>query len=495
MNRFLLVALVLLPLSARAYLPPLDTCGGSPTAWGPGNPNTTWRLSSSYPSQDLSNSQVDNELGLSFLEWGAPGCSEWNTSQGSDSSGNPENYNDSNNLVGFIESGWDPSYGSDTLAVTLPAWSSGDCELFSSDMIFNAVDWDWIIGNPNTWSEADLRAVATHEAGHWIGFDHSNFPGSSLVAYYSGGTDERTLTCDDTQGVCDSYPSTCNSCTADRYCACSIGCDTNGYCGGTPGDDDDSTPVGDDDTTPIGDDDTATLDDCSGPQENFQEEEPNDWQNNDDVNYAQTNGGDVVFTGSVTCGGYIGSDNSIYYTEDADWFIIAFPCADEGRLTLDWSTAADLDFYVYDNTGAGLAYSNDGDMAAPESLDIQAAELIFVWVACCEGPTAPWTLTLDWLPFGDVSPPGDDDDSTPPGDDDDSTPPGDDDDTTPSGDDDTSTGDDDSVGDDDDDDDANGFTGGRTGGCVCGSAESTVGSTGIAALLALLIGSRRRTRR
>ena len=92
-------------------------------------------------------------------------------------------------------------------------------------MVFNATGGtSWINGDPGWSGSSDLFSVAAHEAGHWIGFDHNNYPGSTLQAFYSNGTADRTLTCDDTEGVCALYPGSGNSCTADYYCDCGVTC-------------------------------------------------------------------------------------------------------------------------------------------------------------------------------------------------------------------------------------------------------------------------------
>jgi hypothetical protein len=419
--------------------------GCQPIGWAPGSPNTVWRLSSTYTSADLTNSQVDAAVGAAFSEWGAPGCTEFNPLQSADTPGDPLDNANSNHIVGFLESSWPASMGgSSTLAVTMPGWYQAPyCEYIeNADMVINGVHHNWVTGNPSNWNQADLESVIAHEAGHWIGFDHNTYAGSTLRASYSGGISERTLTCDDSEGVCAIYPSSGNACTADRYCDCGVGCN-GGYCGGTPtGDDDDSTPTGDDDTA--GDDDDAG-DDISGPcsasSETFYETEPNDWVADEDVDWFQSSGGDTSVVGSLTCG-----NDGQSYTGDKDWFVVDFPCTDTARFTLDWNTNSDLDFYVYGTSGDPLEESATAETSGPVTADGLAGGRVYVLVMCWEGDSATYEFLFDWTPFQGSTLGDDDDTST-----------GDDDDTGSSGDDDTgSSGDDDtgSSGDDDDDDDA-----------------------------------------
>jgi len=432
-----------LPGMARAWTP-MSTCNGSPTAWASGSPNTVWRLSSSYTYSGLTNSQIDSALNGAFDEWGVPGCSEFDAVQSSDTAGNPMDNNNSNNIVGFYESSWPGSLGgSSTLAVTMPGWWQNDCEINGADMVINAVHHDWVIGQPSNWDSADLQSVIAHEAGHWIGFGHNTYAGSTLAATYSNGIAERTLTCDDTEGVCSLYSTSGNACTADRYCDCGVGCN-GGYCGGTrTGDDDDSTPTGDDDTAGDDDDNGGDISGpCSGSSETHYETEPNDWSEDDDVDWIQSGGGDTSLVGSLTCG-----NNGNSYTGDKDWFVVDFPCTDAARFSLDWKTSSDLDFYIYGSAPDPLYESVSAEMSGPVQVTGTASGRLYVLVMCWDGANASYEFLVDFEPFQGSSGGGDDDDTTS-GDDD--TASGDDD--TASGDDDTGSDDDDAAGGDDDDD-------------------------------------------
>ncbi len=464
LRRALLSALLLgllAPTSAFAWTS--ITTNGQPLWWTSGNPETTWHLSSSHTSDDLGNSSVDSALAAAMNEWAVPGCTSFNASQGSDRSGDPVNDNQNENLVGFTAQ-WPAAYGATTLAVTVPVFY-GDGEIIRASMTINELNYEWITGTPAYWDEADLQAIGAHEFGHWIGFDHNTYSGSTLTAYYSGGTGERTLTCDDTEGVCSKYTSSSNSCTDDRYCACGVGCN-DGTCGGVPADDDDATG---------GDDDDVVTGECSGPAENFDESEPNDWQGEDDVDYATPGGGDLTISGSIDCG-----NNGEGYTGDADWFVVDFPCQEGARFNLDWSGSnSDLDFYVWTQTGDELTNSATAEMSGPVSSDAFAGGRLFFLIACWEGSSTSYDFTVDWLPFGAS---GDDDDDA-------TAPPDDDDDDVVSDDDDAVDDDDDAA---DDDDDGGGGGSSRRGGCSC-DLPSSGGSGALALVIGLAgLGLRRR---
>src|SRR5690606_15571287 len=73
-----------------------------------------------------------------------------------------------------------------------------DVELLSSIADFTTSDSDVVV---------DLAAVVTHEAGHFLGLDHSRFLGATMASgYVLGRTDTRDLSLDDIHGICAAYP-------------------------------------------------------------------------------------------------------------------------------------------------------------------------------------------------------------------------------------------------------------------------------------------------
>ncbi len=73
-----------------------------------------------------------------------------------------------------------------------------DVELLSGRFDFTLDDEEAIF---------DLRSVVNHEAGHFLGLDHSFDPGSTMASrYYPGETHKRDLAPDDLAGICEAYP-------------------------------------------------------------------------------------------------------------------------------------------------------------------------------------------------------------------------------------------------------------------------------------------------
>ncbi len=91
-----------------------------------------------------------------------------------------------------------------------------------TDILFNAVDWDWV-DEPGdaTASPPRLHAgsVVAHELGHSTGMDHEYVYVTSTMFYgYYGGDWMATLSGDDHRGLCENYPSGSEGCAEDADC-------------------------------------------------------------------------------------------------------------------------------------------------------------------------------------------------------------------------------------------------------------------------------------
>ena len=91
-----------------------------------------------------------------------------------------------------------------------------------TDILFNAVDWDWDTENGNTSAAPPVLhagSVLAHELGHSTGMDHEYFyVTSSMYLAYFGGTWMATLSGDDMRGLCENYPSGEDACATDDDC-------------------------------------------------------------------------------------------------------------------------------------------------------------------------------------------------------------------------------------------------------------------------------------
>jgi MYXO-CTERM domain-containing protein len=116
-----------------------------------------------------------------------------------------------NVIVHFTASEWeDQGLGSKAFAITAVWFNSKNGDILGADMMFNGgmdpfgecSDRGCLTSNPAT----DLRNVATHEFGHFLGLSHSNVDGSTMWCNADQGeVSKRSLATDDIEGLCDIY--------------------------------------------------------------------------------------------------------------------------------------------------------------------------------------------------------------------------------------------------------------------------------------------------
>lgn len=90
------------------------------------------------------------------------------------------------------------------LANNLTTSSAADAEVFDADVELNV---DKILTDfPSQNRKEVLLAIATHEAGHFLGLAHSPDPKAVMYEGYSRGLSVRALTQDDIAGICAIFP-------------------------------------------------------------------------------------------------------------------------------------------------------------------------------------------------------------------------------------------------------------------------------------------------
>jgi hypothetical protein len=135
-----------------------------------------------------------------------------------------------NNVIFLTNPNW--RYGSGTLGLTATRFFPNG-ELTDSDMEMNG-NTAWANdGRPNSW---DYESVITHEAGHFIGFDHTSSGNAVMNPSIGNGVVKRALLGPDSSDVCTVYPgaaggqgSTCTTgsmCTGGRVCEAASGTTT-----------------------------------------------------------------------------------------------------------------------------------------------------------------------------------------------------------------------------------------------------------------------------
>lgn len=91
------------------------------------------------------------------------------------------------------------------LAVTTVSFNEDTAEIYDVDVELLSYVADFTTSSESV--NVDLASVVTHEAGHFLGLDHSFAPGATMASgYVPGSTAQRTLSEDDEAGICATYP-------------------------------------------------------------------------------------------------------------------------------------------------------------------------------------------------------------------------------------------------------------------------------------------------
>lgn len=119
------------------------------------------------------------------------------------------------NIVGFPREWRYAAAGGDTgiLGLTTTTFEVDNGSILAVHTELNPnVAWSWSdVPAPNT---ADVETVLFHEAGHMLGFAHSEEPDAVMFAAYELGTAKRTLSDDDRAAICAAYPTRAERSTA-----------------------------------------------------------------------------------------------------------------------------------------------------------------------------------------------------------------------------------------------------------------------------------------
>lgn len=109
------------------------------------------------------------------------------------------------NVIYFRDDGWEYKSVDDTLATAKVQFDPKTGVIRDADIAINSAINDFTVGDKNVGQ--DLQAVMTHEAGHFLGLDHSSDPEATMYfAYDKGETKQRELSEDDVKAICAVYP-------------------------------------------------------------------------------------------------------------------------------------------------------------------------------------------------------------------------------------------------------------------------------------------------
>jgi hypothetical protein len=169
----------------------------------------------------LTLAQIEAEVDISFTAWdnNTVDCTYLTLNDGGVVNGLEvgfDNDGEEDNVIAFVSDGWlDLGSGHDAGAIALTSvfFDPETGVIVNADMEFNAEFFrPMIVGQTpsdplDTRIEADLRNTITHEAGHFLGLDHTNVSDATMFAVANTGEIiKRDLAQDDLSGVCAVYP-------------------------------------------------------------------------------------------------------------------------------------------------------------------------------------------------------------------------------------------------------------------------------------------------
>lgn len=213
-----ILATLAVPGGARAFATLAnETCKeGEVFRWRGGPPS--WYLNEDG-SRTLEFDQVEAILQGAFTAWSEPCCSGFTSRYGGKSKLRlhaPVR----ENVIMFEGTKWPPEAGDSrgTIGATL-AWSNDRCAIIAMLIIFNEIDYTFHSTDQDLERmDVDLRWVAAHEVGHWLGLGHSEDPGATMRIKYTSDLPYEGIYADDVAGVCAIYPGSCESCERREDC-------------------------------------------------------------------------------------------------------------------------------------------------------------------------------------------------------------------------------------------------------------------------------------
>jgi hypothetical protein len=209
----------LAPAPAEAFVRTLTCTSAGANACDPGEQArpifwpagcVTYHIQEAGP-EDTSNERAFALIEDGFAAWNAPDCSFLTLINGGFTNEDRVGYNPytgpegNANVLLFRDKNWE--HGAGIVALTSVTYSPSSGEIADSDIEYNGADYRLTTTNDPLRVLIDIGNTTTHEAGHFLGLDHTPVADATMFPTApSGETDKRTLEQDDIDGVCACYP-------------------------------------------------------------------------------------------------------------------------------------------------------------------------------------------------------------------------------------------------------------------------------------------------
>lgn len=171
----------------------------------------------------------------SFDAWHAIDCSDLQILYGGTTDDDRTAADGKANVLVWRDQTWPTSYSRTAFALTSVTYNTETGHIVDADIEMNGEFYTFTVGDENVL--IDVQNTLTHEAGHFIGLDHSfDLSATMFEAASSGETKKRTLEQDDIDGICSIYPvlDGGRSCTAPPPHSVESSRDDDGCCSTVP---------------------------------------------------------------------------------------------------------------------------------------------------------------------------------------------------------------------------------------------------------------------
>jgi MYXO-CTERM domain-containing protein len=162
-------------------------------------------------SEDTDSNRAFVAIETSFQRWTLPDCSYISFINGGFTDEDRVGYNSytgagqNANIVVFRDADWEHESG--ILALTSVTYRPSTGEIVDADIELNGVDYNFTTTNNELRVIIDVANTVTHEAGHFLGLDHSQVEEATMFATAPiRETKKRSLDLDDINGLCAIYP-------------------------------------------------------------------------------------------------------------------------------------------------------------------------------------------------------------------------------------------------------------------------------------------------
>lgn len=163
--------------------------------------------SADIPTDDMGRLSAEFETAIidSFDAWHNISCNDLQLLYGGQTDDFRQSADGKANILVWRDETWPEGYSRTAYALTSVTYNAETGYLVDADIEMNGQFHTFTLGDQNV--QIDIQNTITHEAGHFIGLDHSlDIQATMFASAAVGETKKRSLEQDDIDGMCFIYP-------------------------------------------------------------------------------------------------------------------------------------------------------------------------------------------------------------------------------------------------------------------------------------------------